>query len=135
MAFATAEEVATRQGRTLTDAETAAVTALLDYATAAIADAALKDDAWASALDPVPTILKGLCIELVGRALANYEGLTSTSQTLGAWSQSKSFNKEASTAFVLTETERKVVRRTVGNLNYSVRTPTATEAYLESLVS
>jgi hypothetical protein len=31
--------------------------------------------------------------------------------------------------------ERRIVRRTVGSLNYDVRTPTFTEDYLESLVS
>lgn len=135
MAFATVTDVATRQGRTFTTAEQDSVELLLDFATAAIADAALKDDDWASALSPVPAILKGLCVELVGRALANSEGLTSQSEQIGSYQYMKSFNKEATTAFALTNIERRIVRRTVGSLTYEIRTPTATEDYLESLVS
>ena len=133
--FATVAEVQTRQGRTFTASETSAVDLLLEMATAAIAAAADKTDAWAAALDPVPTILKGLTIELVGRALANPSGLHSQSETLGSYSNSQSFSKEVPAAFVLTNLERRVVRRTVGSLNYNLRTPTATEAYLEALAS
>lgn len=135
MAFATVTDVATRQGRTFTSAEEDSVEVLLDYATASIADAALKDDDWAAALDPVPTILKGLCIELVGRAMANSEGLTSLSEQIGSYQYQKSFGRDNSAAFTLNAIERRIVRRTVGNLNYEVRTPTATEDYLENLVS
>jgi len=135
VAFATADDVATRQGRTFTDTEEASVEVLLDYATASIADAALKDDAWAEALDPVPIILKGLCVELVGRAMANSEGLTSLSEQIGSYQYQKSFGRDNSAAFTLNSIERRIVRRAVGNLNYEVRTPTATEAYLEALIS
>mgnify|MGYP003405151677 FL=1 len=135
MAFATVTDVATRQGRTFTSAEEDSVEVLLDYATASIADAALKDDAWAEALDPVPTILKGLCVELVGRAMANSEGLTSLSEQIGSYQYQKSFGRDNSAAFTLNAIERRIVRRTVGSLNYEVRTPTATEDYLENLVS
>lgn len=135
MAFATVSDVATRQGRTFTTAEENQATLLIELATAAIADAALKDDAWAAALTPVPDIIKGLTVELVGRAMANSEGLTSQSETIGSYQYMKSYNKEATAAFALTNIERRIVRRTVGSLNYEVRTPTATEDYLESLVS
>lgn len=135
MAFATVTDVATRQGRTFTTAEENQATLLIELATAAIADAALKDDAWAAALTPVPDIIKGLTVELVGRAMANSEGLTSQSETIGSYQYMKSYNKEATAAFALTNIERRIVRRTVGSLNYEVRTPTATEDYLESLVS
>lgn len=135
MAFATVDDVATRQGRVFTDAEEGSVEVLLDYATASIADAALKDDAWAETLDPVPAILKGLCVELVGRALANTEGLTSLSEQIGSYQYQKSFGRDNSAAFTLNSIERRIVRRTVGSLNYEVRTPTATEDYLESLIS
>lgn len=135
MAFATVSDVATRQGRTFTTAEENQATLLIELATAAIADAALKDDAWAAALTPVPDIIKGLTVELVGRAMANSEGLTSQSETIGSYQYMKSYNKEATAAFALTNIERRIVRRTVGSLNYEVRTPTATKDYLESLVS
>lgn len=135
MAFATVSDVATRQGRSFTDSEEDTVGVLLDFATASIADAALKDDAWAESLDPVPVILKGLCVELVGRALANTEGLTSLSEQIGSYQYQKSFGRDNSAAFTLNSIERRIVRRTVGSLNYEVRTPTATEDYLESLIS
>jgi hypothetical protein len=134
VAFATVTDVATRQGRTFTSTEQDQVTLLIELATAAIADAALKDDAWAAALTPVPDIIKGLTIELVGRAMANYEGLTSQSEQIGSYQYMKSFNKEATTAFALTNIERRIVRRTIGSLNYDVRTPTFTEDYLEGLL-
>lgn len=134
MAFATVSDVATRQGRTLTSAEEDSVELLLDFATAAIADAALKDDVWADALDPVPTILQGLTVELVGRALANPSGLTSLQEQIGSYQYMQSFNRDLPAAFVLTDIERRIVRRTVGSINYEVRTPTPTEDYLESLV-
>jgi hypothetical protein len=134
VAFATVSDVATRQGRTLTSAEEDSVELLLDFATAAIADAALKDDVWADALDPVPTILQGLTVELVGRALANPSGLTSLQEQIGSYQYMQSFNRDLPAAFVLTDIERRIVRRTVGSINYEVRTPTPTEDYLESLV-
>jgi len=96
VAFATVTDVATRQGRTFTSTEEDQVTLLIELATAAIADAALKDDAWAAALTPVPDIIKGLTIELVGRAMANYEGLTSSSEQIGSYQYMKSYNKEPS---------------------------------------
>lgn len=133
MAFATVTDVATRQGRTFTTAEEDQATLLIELATAAIADAALKDDDWAAALTPVPDIIKGLTIELVGRAMANSEGLTSSSEQIGSYQYMKSYNKD-NPAFTLTNIERRIVRRTVGSLNYDVRTPTYTEDYLESLV-
>lgn len=133
MAFATVTDVATRQGRTFTSTEEDQVTLLIELATAAIADAALKDDAWAAALTPVPDIIKGLTIELVGRAMANYEGLTSSSEQIGSYQYMKSYNKDHP-AFTLTNIERRIVRRTVGSLNYDVRTPTYTEDYLEGLL-
>lgn len=135
MAFATVTDVATRQGRTFTSAEEDSVELLLDFATAAIADAAGKDDDWAASVDPVPNIIKGLTIELVGRGIANPEGLTSLSQQIGSYQSMKSFNKEATVPFALTAIERRIVRRTFGSLTYTVRTGTATEDYLESLVS
>ena len=135
MAFATAANVATRQNRTFTTGEEAAVVLLLDFATGAIAEAAGRDDAWATALTPVPTIIKGLTVELVGRALANSEGLTSLQEQVGSYQYMKSFNKEATAAFSLTAIERRIVRRTLGSVNYDVRTPTYTESFLEDLIS
>ena len=134
MAFATVEDVATRQGKTFTEDEEATVELLLDFATAAVADAAGQDDAWATALSPVPTIIKGLTVELVGRALANPSGLTSLQEQIGSYQYMQSFNRDLPAAFVLTDIERRIIRRTVGSINYEVRTPTATEDYLESLV-
>jgi hypothetical protein len=132
--FATVEDVATRQGKTLTEAEEESVDFLLTVATAVIADAAGKDDAWAAALDPVPTILKGLTVELVGRAFANPSGLTSLQEQVGSYQYMQSFNRDLPAAFVLTDIERRIIRRTVGTLNYEVRTPTSAEEFLEEVL-
>jgi len=135
MSFAEVTDVETRLGRELTTAEEGSVELLLDTATAVIAVAAGKSEAWAAALDPVPAILKGFCIELACRGLANPEGLFSKSETLGSYSYSPGFNRDTPGGLTLTPIERRVIRNAVGNIAYEVRTPTATEDYLEDLVS
>lgn len=135
MAFATNADVQTRQGRTLTSAESDAVDYLLDIATAVIAQAADKDDTWAAALTPVPTIIRGLTVELVSRALDNPTGLSSLQEQIGSYQYTKSFNRGLPSGLVLTDIERQIIRRTIGSVNYSSRTPTYTETYLENLVS
>lgn len=134
MAFATETDVATRLGRDLSVVEEDQVSLLLDLATAVIASAAGKSEDWAEALDPVPVRLKGFCIEIVCRSLGNPNGLFSRSETVGSYSYSESFNREIA-GLSLTAMEKQVIRRAVGNLTYEVRTPSATEQFLEDLVA
>jgi len=123
MAFATAEDVATRLGRVLTATEAATAEMLIEAATAVIAEAASKNDAWATALTPVPQFLHFLCVELVVRSMANPEALTRFQEQLGAYSSTKAFQSPASGGgLMLAEWEVNAVRRTVyGTLSGSAR--------------
>ena len=123
MAFATAEDIATRLGRTLSSTEAATAEMLLDAATAVIAEAASKNDAWAAALTPVPNMLKFLAVEVVVRAMANPEALSRFQEQLGAYSSTKAFaTVTAGGGLMLTDVETNLVRRTVyGRLSGSVR--------------
>lgn len=114
MAFAITEQVAARLGRSLTEAEEAMVEALIEAATALIADAAGRDDAWAEALDPVPNLIKIVCVELVNRTMANPQALSTFQESLGAYSQSQRFRDGAAGGGLeLTAVERRLIRRTV----------------------
>lgn len=117
MAFATSTDVEQRLGRALTSTEGDQVGLLLELATAAIANAADKDDAWAAALSPVPVIIKGFCVELTCRSFANPEGLFSASATLGKYSYQKNFNRDTSSAMSLTDVEVLVIRRAINGTN------------------
>lgn len=113
MAFATAEDIAARLGRSLTTSEEPAVDLLLDAATALIALDVGKTEAWAAALTPVPTVLRVLCIELTTRALANPQGIANLSETLGAYSSSVRFRDYDGAGLCLTTTEGRLARRVV----------------------
>ena len=134
MAFATSTDVATRLGRELTSAEEEQADLLLDMATASIANAVGKDDEWAEDLSPVPEILRGFCIELTCRAMANPQGLFSKSETIGSYSYTNSFNRDTPSGLSLSPLEQRVLRKAVGRLVYDVRTPTSTEVFLEDLI-
>ena len=124
MPFATAEDVATRLGRSLDPTEAAKVDGMLEAATANIAAAADKNDAWAAALSPVPNVLHFLAIELVIRAMPNPGGLRSQSETLGAYQSSQAFRDDSNGGgLALTQVEESLVRRTVyGTTTASIKT-------------
>jgi hypothetical protein len=115
VAFATAEDVATRLARTLSGVEAAQVDLLLDAATSAIAGAADKSDQWADQLDPIPNVLRFLAIELVVRTSRNPGGLRSQSETLGQYQHSETFADpdKGGALITLTQVEEALVRRTV----------------------
>jgi hypothetical protein len=122
--FATPEDIATRYGRELNTVEAATAEFLLEGATALIAQAADKDDAWADNLDPVPRLLKIITVELVCRAFPNPESLAGLTEQLGSYQYSKRFKAgtDALTSdLMLTEPEERLVRRAVhGTLSGSV---------------
>lgn len=122
MAFATTDDIAARLGRdSLTAAELSQATSLIEGATAVIAEAVDKDDAWVAALDPVPNVLRVVTVEAVVRAMANPSGLRSESEQLGSYQHSQSFRDDGG-GFWLTTTERMLVRRAVwGALSGSSR--------------
>lgn len=114
MAFATAEDVAARLGRDLTDAETTQVEALLDSATAIIALYVGKNDDWAAELDPVPSVIKLVTIEAVLRAMANPHGHVAVGESLGAYSSNIRYRDgDAGGGLLLTSTEQRLIARAV----------------------
>jgi hypothetical protein len=114
VAFATTTDIATRLTRTLTAAEDAAAGLLLEGATGLIADACGKDDDWADSLDPVPSVLRFVCIEAVSRALANPQNVASLQETLGAHSYAVRFRDlQNGGGLYLTGHEERMVRRAV----------------------
>lgn len=132
-AFATVTDIATRLGRTLSDADRAMVELLLEAATSIIAEAAGKDDDWAAALSPVPRVLRFVCVEVVTRAMANPEGLARIQEQLGAYQYGKSFREAAAGGgLLLTPTEELLVRRAVhGRLSASVKTESLADELYE----
>jgi hypothetical protein len=120
-AFATAADVASRLGQDLTAGDEIAATWLTQMATSLIAEAAGKGDDWALTLDPVPLVLKGLCVELAVRAAANPGGLTALREQLGSYSYSQQFRD---VGLLLTDVEEQIVRRVVhGATTAGVKVP------------
>lgn len=118
MAFATGEDVATRLGRDLTADETAQAEFLTELATGLIAGACGKNDAWAAALTPVPSILNLYCVELAVRSMPNPTGLASQTESLGQYSHTERFRDSAAgEAMALTDLEERVIRRAVFGTN------------------
>lgn len=116
--FATVDDVARRLNREFTDSEAVQVELLLALATSAIAAAADKTDDWAAALDPVPALLRLLCIEIVVRVLQNPAGAASTTETLGAYSYTERHDSPGANAGLeLTEPEERRARRAVYGTN------------------
>lgn len=123
MAFAVANDVATRLGRSLTTAETSLCTQTIEAVTAQIIDEVDRTAAWAAALSPVPGVLKTLCVEKCVVAIANPNGLAAESETLGQHSHSRTFQRTSDVGVFLTENEKRLARLAVyGTLSGSSRT-------------
>jgi hypothetical protein len=121
-AFASVEDVQARRGLgAFTDAETATVEQLLLAATSIIAATADKTDEWAINLDPIPEILRFLCVELVIRVLRNPGGLRSQTEQIGQHSRSESYVVDArggaATGLLPTTVEELLIRRVVWSRN------------------
>lgn len=110
MPLATSTDIATRLGRALTAGEDAAAEMLIDAVQANIADAADCDSDWIAGLDPVPKLLRAICIEKVCVALANPQGLASMQEQLGQHSTSVRFRDDG---LLLTDREERLVRGAV----------------------
>ena len=118
MAFATSEDVEARLGREFTAGEEVSIDAMLEAATAEIAEAAHKDSA---DISPVPDYLKYLAVEVVCRMLANPNGLAGLQESLGQFSYNVRF-ADGGGGMLLTPAEELRVRRVVhGRVNGSVR--------------
>ncbi len=113
MAFAKAEDVERRVGRSLTDAEKSAAESAIATVTGLIIDCAGRDQTWADGLDPVPAALAGLCVEKAIGALVNPLNLAAQSETLGAYSNSQTFPRSGDVSVFLTAFEERLVSRAV----------------------
>jgi hypothetical protein len=115
--FCTVADVATRLGRDLTDAEQGTVAMLCELVTSEMAAAADKDAAWLAALTEVQPPLRVIAIDVVTRLMRNPTGLSSTSETLGAYSYTQRFAGDGESASVggmaLTAREERRVRRLI----------------------
>lgn len=124
MPFATTEQVQARLGRSLVEGESDTVEILIELATGSIAAAAGQTDAWAEALDPVPAVVRGVCIEIVTRCLANPQGIRSLQEQLGQAGSTVIFRD---TGLLPTDDEARLVRRAIG-------IPTVASVRVQSLV-
>lgn len=113
MAFATTSDVSSRLGRTLTAAETDSAALTISIVQSLIAAEAGRDDAWATALSPVPAYFRALCIEKAISAIANPSNIASTSETLGAFSHSETYPRAQDGGALLSDEESTQVRRVI----------------------
>lgn len=114
--FATLDQLATLLGKAgaadLTTEEAALGALLLTLASGLIIDAVGKDEAWAIALGPIPSVLRAVCLAAAKRVMDNPTGVRSQSETLGQHSYSSSYTDGAH-GLMLTDYETTLVRRAV----------------------
>jgi hypothetical protein len=114
MAFATAQDVAARLGRDITEAEETMADLLLDGATAIIAVECGRDDEWADELHPVPGVLKIVCVEVAARSMTNPQGLKQLQERLGQYQHQTTYRDIIEGGgLMLTKAEELLVRRAV----------------------
>lgn len=106
--FATNEQVGIRLGRALSAAEEAFVDEVVADVTLLIAECLGEDEDWADALDPVPRTFKTICVEKAILVGSNPNGLTSRSETLGSFSESETFRRDAGGIMLTDDEERRV---------------------------
>lgn len=115
LTFATTTDVATRLGRDLTDAERAQAQGALEDTAGLMRVEADKDDDWMP--DPVPATLKAMSIQKAVAALINPNNVAATSRTLGAFSESLTFQRSQDGGVFLSEEEGRRVRLAVYGSN------------------
>lgn len=125
-AFATADEVETRRGRTLSTAERATATAVIEAVTGLIAEAVGQDEEWAADLiaaseeeggKAIPRTLRQLCVEKAIATIANPDNVASESKTLGAFSHSATYPRGADIGVFLSADEVTRVRRAIAGIS------------------
>jgi hypothetical protein len=110
MAFASVGDITARLG-VLSKAQEDAAGFLLEGAQAVVEEAAEKTEEELG--ENPPSILRFVTVEVVCRALANPQGLSSQSETLGSYAHTERFSAEAESGLLLTKTEELLVRRAV----------------------
>lgn len=120
--FATYEDVETRLGRTLTDAQRDTATDVIAIVQAQIIDEVDRDAAWADALDPVPVVLKALCVSKAVNAISRPEP-SIAAESLGE--HSVTYARETSADIFLSEPEKRLARMAVYGTLTASSTPRA----------
>lgn len=112
--LATLTELAVRLGRIDADAlstqQQAQGTQLLGTATDLILEAVNRDTDWLDDLDPVPRVLRAVCIEVAARVMTNPAGVRTEGETLGQHQHSVSYAEGAGLLY-LTDRELRLCRR------------------------
>ncbi len=141
--FATLDQLALVLGKLdasdFTAAQAAQGAMLLELATDNITEGVGRTAAWAQTLSPIPAIVRSVCLAAVARVmrptLNNPDGVSSQSETLGAWSHTTRYGENGTSAGAVapddldpTEAEiRKCRRAILGTLSGS--------AYVDSLAT
>lgn len=110
--FATIDELARRLGMVdageLSAGQVAQGTMLLRLMTSVIAQEVGRTEAWVATVNPIPAILRAVCLEAVARVMQNPSGARSESETLGQWSHSTNYTDKAH-GLLLTAAESRLV--------------------------
>lgn len=127
--FATVDELARRLGMVdaseLSTGQVAQGTMLLRLMTSVIAQAVGRTEAWVTTLNPIPAIIRAVCLEAVARVMQNPSGARSKSETLGQWSHSTSYTDRGH-GLLLTDAEMLLVRRAVWGTGSATTHPATT---------
>lgn len=114
MGFASTDDVKARRGRPFVEEEEEMAKLLLEAAQSNIEDAIGKDEAAIKSLKgAIPSVLRFLAVEKVFKAMANPAGLSSESETLGAYSHTNRFNAGENSDLLLTALEERIARQAV----------------------
>lgn len=125
--FATLNELAVRLGRVssaeLTAAQAAQGGLLLDLSSGLIREATGQAADWDP--DPIPTILRAVCLDVCRRVMTNPAGVRSESETLGVHQHAVSYPDGASDLY-LTRIEEHLVRQAVHGRSSGTSMPATT---------
>lgn len=134
MAFAIDDDIAARLGVTLTTAQQAQATAILNLIALEIEHATGKAE---EDIDATLPILKVVSIQATVRAMANSTGAQSTTEALGQYSRSDVYARSGATesSVLLTNAERSKVRNAVlGGPLIAPRTPPIDDSFYETQI-
>ncbi len=144
--FATIDQLAIVLGKLdaseFTAAQAAQGAMLLELATDNITQGVGKTAAWAQTLSPIPAIIRSVCLAVVARVmrptLNNPDGVSSQSETLGAWSHTTRYGENGADGAVApsdlypTEDEMLKCRRAVwGRLSATTMPGTTLDLVIE----
>ena len=130
MAFATTDDVQTRLGQDLTDAEESTAELVIEVVTGLIASEVNRGAAWAAALTPVPALFRALCVEKAVSVICNPRNVASYSKALGQASKSETFPRSQDLGIFLSDREGQACRFALyGSTTGSARVDSVLEDY------